>query len=124
AGVAAVWAISPRRGPDLVPTWAAAAALTQRILLGTSILRIWTRHPVTFAFEALALAQLAPGRFRLGIGPTSREQTEHVYGATYERPLDQLSEYLRAIRGLLHDGSIDFAGDYVVARGQIATPVD
>src|SRR5581483_1740228 len=108
AGVPAVWAISGR-GPDLLPTWAAAAMQTQRVLLGTSIVRTWTRHPIGFAQEALAIEQLAPGRFRLGIGPTGRAQAEQMYGARFDKPLTHLREYLTAIRSLLHEGSVDLA---------------
>lgn len=122
AGVPAVWAISGR-GPDLLPTWAAAAVQTERVLLGTSIVRTWTRHPIGFAQEALAIEQLAPGRFRLGIGPTGRAQAEQMYGARFDKPLTHLREYLIAIRGLLHDGAVDFAGEQVTARAQIAAPV-
>lgn len=122
AGVPAVWAISGR-GPDLLPTWAAAAVQTERVLLGTSIVRTWTRHPIGFAQEALAIEQLAPGRFRLGIGPTSRAQAEQMYGARFDKPLTHLREYLTAIRTLLHEGAVDFAGEQVTARAQIAVPV-
>src|SRR5579883_2326002 len=93
AGVPAVWATSGR-GPDLLPIWAAAAVQTRRIVLGTAILRTWTRHPLGFALEALALEQLAPGRFRLGIGPASKSAAEGMYGARYDRPLTHLREYL------------------------------
>ena len=121
AGIPAAWAISGR-GPDLIPTWAVAAVQTQRILLGTAIVRTWTRHPIGFAQETLAIEQLAPGRFRLGIGPTGKAQAEHMYGARYDKPLTHLREYVLAIRALLHEGSVDFAGEYVTTRAQIETP--
>jgi F420-dependent oxidoreductase-like protein len=122
AGLAMAWAISGR-GFDLLPTWMAAAVQTERIVLGTAIARTWTRHPLGFAFEALAFEQIAPGRLRLGIGQTSRAQAEQQYGARYDKPLTQVREYLIAIRSLLHTGKVDFVGEYVTARGEIATPV-
>jgi alkanesulfonate monooxygenase SsuD/methylene tetrahydromethanopterin reductase-like flavin-dependent oxidoreductase (luciferase family) len=122
AGIPAVWAISGR-GPDLIPAWAAAAVQTERILLGTSIVRTWTRHPIGFAMEALAIEQLAPGRFRLGIGTTARGQAEQMYGARFDKPLTHLREYLTTIRSLLHTGEVDFVGEYVTARTSIGRPV-
>ncbi|MFN8555952.1 MAG: LLM class flavin-dependent oxidoreductase [Dehalococcoidia bacterium] len=122
AGIPAVWAISGA-GPDLLPTWAAAAVKTDRVLLGTSVVRTWTRHPLGFALEALAIEQLAPGRLRLGIGPTGRAQAEQMYGAHYRRPLTHLREYLTVIRTLLHEGGVDFVGEQVTARAQIGRPV-
>jgi F420-dependent oxidoreductase-like protein len=122
AGAGAVWAISGR-GPDLLPAWAVAATQTERVLLGTSIVRTWTRHPIGFAQEALAIEQLAPGRFRLGIGTTGRGAAEQMYGARFDKPLTHLREYLTAIRTLLHEGEVDFAGEYVTARTSIQAPV-
>lgn len=121
AGIPAVWAISGR-GFDLLPAWAAAAVQTERVLLGTSIVRTWTRHPIGFAQEALAMEQLAPGRFRLGIGPSSRAQAEQMYGARYDRPLTHLREYLIAIRALLHEGRVNLAGEQITARAELPAP--
>jgi alkanesulfonate monooxygenase SsuD/methylene tetrahydromethanopterin reductase-like flavin-dependent oxidoreductase (luciferase family) len=122
AGIPAVWAISGR-GFDLLPAWAAAAVQTERVLLGTSIVRTWTRHPIGFAQEALAMEQLAPGRFRLGIGPSGKAQAEHMYGARYDKPLTHLREYVTAIRTLLHEGSVNLVGEQVTARAEISSPV-
>ena len=122
AGIPAVWAISGR-GFDLLPAWAAAAVQTERVLLGTAIVRTWTRHPIGFAQEALAFEQLAPGRLRLGIGTTGRSAAEHMYGARFDKPLTHLREYLTTIRALLHEGAVDFAGEFVTARAAIPHPV-
>jgi F420-dependent oxidoreductase-like protein len=122
AGVPAVWAISGR-GPDLIPTWAAAAVQTDRVKLGTAIVRTWTRHPLGFALEALAMEQLAPGRFRLGIGTTGRAQAEQMYGARFDKPLTHLREYMTVIRTLLREGAVDFQGEFTVARTEIPSPV-
>jgi len=124
AGVPAIWATSGDiGGADLLPTWAAAAVQTERIVLGTAIVRTWPRHPVSLAEEALAIEQLAPGRFRLGIGPTGETQAVQTYGAHYRKPLTQVREYLTVLRALLHEGSVDFVGEHVTARSRIHTPV-
>ncbi len=124
AGVPAVWATSGGiGGADLLATWAAAAVRTDRVLLGTSIVRTWPRHPIALAEEALAIEQLAPGRFRLGIGPTGETQAVQTYGANYRKPLTQVREYLTVLRALLHEGSVDFVGEHVTARAKIRTPV-
>jgi alkanesulfonate monooxygenase SsuD/methylene tetrahydromethanopterin reductase-like flavin-dependent oxidoreductase (luciferase family) len=124
AGVPAVWATSGGiGGVDLLTTWAAAAVRTSRVVLGTSIVRTWPRHPVALAEETLAIEQLAPGRFRLGIGPTGEAQAVQTYGANYHKPLTQVREYLMVLRSLLHDGEVDFVGEHVTARARIHTPV-
>src|SRR5207237_8214014 len=51
-----------------VPTLAAAAAITDRIRLGTLVASPNFRHPVPFARELIALDDLSGGRFTVGIG--------------------------------------------------------
>jgi F420-dependent oxidoreductase-like protein len=123
-GVPAVWLTQAGVAPDSIAVLAAAAAVTQRIKLGTSIIPTWPRPPVLMAQQALALAQLAPGRFRLGIGPSTPAGMEPLYGVTYRRPMTNLREYLQVLRALLHEGRVDFQGKMVRARARIAGPVD
>lgn len=123
AGVQAAWAtMGGAGGVDMIPVYAAAAVQTERILLGTAIVHTWPRHPIVLAQEAMAIEQLAPGRFRLGIGPTSAVLTRRMYGLDYRKPLTNLREYLVSIRALLHEGSVDFEGEHVIVRGQLRTP--
>src|SRR5680860_1303495 len=66
ANVANAWMVMPATGLDTLTLLAAAAVKTERITLGTSIVPAFTRHPLAFVTEALALEGLAPGRFDLG----------------------------------------------------------
>ena len=70
------------------------------------------------------LDHLAPGRFRLGVGPSHRPMMEGTFGVDFRAPLGHLSEYLSILKALLHDGSVDFNGRYYKARARIASPVD
>ena len=54
-----------------VPVLAAAAAVTERVRLGTLVATPNFRHPVTLARDALALDDLSGGRLDLGLGPGS-----------------------------------------------------
>ncbi len=72
AGVRQVWMGQPPFWPDVMTTFAAAAAKTSTICLGTSIVPTYPRHPLFLAQQALALHDIAPGRLRLGIGPSHR----------------------------------------------------
>lgn len=111
-GVPAVWSTVGGTAPDAVTIFAAAAARTRTIGLGTSIVPTYPRHPVALATQALALDGLAPGRFRLGIGPSHRPTIEGMFGIPMGRPLDHLREYLTVLRGLLWEGGTDFEGAY------------
>ena len=70
-GIAAAWMTTGMARPDNLTTFAAAAVRTQRIKLGTSIVPTFPRHPLVTVQQTQVIAHLAPGRFRLGIGPTS-----------------------------------------------------
>ncbi|HEX4433324.1 MAG TPA: LLM class flavin-dependent oxidoreductase [Acidimicrobiales bacterium] len=54
-----------------VPVLAAAAAVTERVRLGTLVATPNFRHPVTLARDALALDDVSGGRLDLGLGPGS-----------------------------------------------------
>jgi F420-dependent oxidoreductase-like protein len=123
AGIDAAWAtMGGAGGIDMIPVYAAAVMRTSTIRTGTAIVHTWPRHPIVLAQEAMAIEQLAPGRFRLGIGPTSAVLAQRMYGLDYRKPLTNLREYLVTIRQLLHEGSVDFQGEHVSIRGTLRTP--
>lgn len=114
AGVGTIWMTMSATGPDTLTTFAAAAMRSERVVLGTSIVPAFTRHPLGLAGQALALADLAPGRVRIGIG-TSHGPTMAAYGARPEddlraRPLSWLREYLTVARTALREGAVRFSG--------------
>jgi F420-dependent oxidoreductase-like protein len=111
AGLGAVWSTVGGTGPDAVTAFAAAAVRTDRIQLGTSIVPAYPRHPIALASQALVLADLAPGRFRLGVGPSHRPTIEGMFGIPMDRPLVYMREYLTVLRGLLWEGRVDFEGE-------------
>lgn len=111
-GLPAVWSTVGGTNPDAVSLFAAAAAHTNRIGLGTAIVPTYPRHPIMLASQALVLASLGPGRFRLGIGPSHRPTIEGMFGLPMGKPLDHLREYLTILRGLLWEGAADFQGEY------------
>src|SRR5947209_14297081 len=112
AGPPTPWSTVRGTNPDAITTFAAAATRTQRIQLGTSIVPAYPRHPVMLATQALVLADLAPGRFRLGIGPSHRPTIEGMFGLPMERPLEYMREYLTVLRQLLWEGTTEFTGEF------------
>ena len=111
-GVPAVWSTVGGAAADAVTLFAAAAVRTARIGLGTSIVPTYPIHPVKLASQALVLADLAPGRFRLGVGPSHRPTIEGGFGLPMGKPLDHLREYVAVLRELLWEGRTAFQGAY------------
>jgi F420-dependent oxidoreductase-like protein len=97
---------------DPLTFYAAAASQTGEIRLGTSIIPIFPRHPMVVAQQALAIHDLAPGRLRLGVGPSHRHIIEGWYGLKMQSPLSYLREYLTVLRSALWEGKVDYHGRF------------
>lgn len=123
-GIPAAWLTTGGVGLDALTLFAAAAVRTSRIRLGTSITPTFPRHPLVVVQQVQVLAQLAPGRFRLGLGPSHRPTMERTFGVDFRAPLGHLREYVQIIKTILQRGAVDFDGRYYRAHGQIRTPVE
>jgi alkanesulfonate monooxygenase SsuD/methylene tetrahydromethanopterin reductase-like flavin-dependent oxidoreductase (luciferase family) len=86
AGVDTAWMVMHPLGWDTPIVAAAALARTARIKVGTSIVPAFTRHPLNLAAQAITLDELAPGRFRLGVGTGNLAATANELGTPIARP--------------------------------------
>ena len=123
-GVGAAWLTSSGGGGEAMSVLAAAAATTDNIKLGTSIVQTWSRHPVTLVQQTQVIASLAPGRFRLGVGPSHQATMETMFGADFRAPIGHLREYLHILRSLLHTGAVEYEGRWYSANASISAPLD
>ncbi|HAL47645.1 MAG: LLM class flavin-dependent oxidoreductase [Chloroflexi bacterium] len=123
-GIHAAWLTSGGGAGDSMAVLAAAAASTDAILLGTSIVQTWSRHPVSLVQQAQVIADLAPGRFRLGVGPSHRTPMERMFGADFRAPLGHLREYLQIVKPLIQSGSVEFEGRWYSAAATLPGPLD
>ena len=112
AGVQQIWMTNTPWFPDVLTTLAAAAIKTSIVRLGTAITPTYPRHPVVLAQEVLALHDIAPGRLRLGIGPSHRAIVEDIYGLPQTTPLVHLREYVKVLHSILWDGKVDHHGEF------------
>lgn len=123
AGVPAVW-LTTGAGPDAMTVFAAAAPSTRSIRMGTAIVPSFPRHPVVVAQQAADIAQLAPGRFTLGIGPSHATAIENRYGIPYVKPLEHLREFVTLAKDLLRGAQVDFDGARFKVHGKLAYGAD
>jgi F420-dependent oxidoreductase-like protein len=112
AGVRQIWMVQPPSGPDTLTTLSAAATQTSTVRLGTSIVPTYPRHPLVLAQQALSLYDIAPGRLRLGIGPSHQAIIEGIYGLPQTTPLAHLREYVKVLRAALWEGKVDHHGRF------------
>jgi F420-dependent oxidoreductase-like protein len=115
-GIAMVWTTVGGPTADPVTALAAVGAATGRIGLGTAVTPTYPRHPITLAAQAIAIDDLAPGRLRLGVGPSHKPIIEDAYGLPMGKPLAHLREYVTVLRTLLWEGAADYSGDYFTVK--------
>ncbi len=111
AGVRQVW-MTQITSADTLTLYAAAAVQTKGIRLGTAIVPTYPRHPLALALQAMTLGDLAPGRLRLGVGPSHRPTIEGMYGLPMTAPLEHLREYVTILRAALWEGQVNFQGRF------------
>ncbi len=122
-GVHAAWMTTGGASLDSLTCFAASAAATTSIKLGTSIIPTYPRHPLVVAQQAQVVAQLAPGRLRVGVGPSHRPTIESM-GIDFRAPLGHLREYIQILKDILQTGAVDFQGKHYSATAGIAGPLD
>jgi F420-dependent oxidoreductase-like protein len=112
AGVRQIWMTQGPSNPDTLTIFAAAAAKTSTVRLGTAIVPAYTHHPLALAQQALAIDDIAPGRLRLGIGPSHRPIVEGIYGLSQTTPLTYMREYLQVLHAILWEGNVNHHGHF------------
>ncbi len=93
-------------GLDAFSPLVLAAQWAPRLRLGTAIVSIYTRAPVALAVSAATLADLAPGRFVLGIGTSSKVAVEQWNGIPFEKPYQRSRDMLAFLREALAGGKV------------------
>src|SRR5258708_1291100 len=73
-------------GIDGFPPLTLASQWAPQLRLGTAIVGIYTRAPVSLAVQAGTLAALAPGKFVMGIGTSSQVAVEQWNDIPFEKP--------------------------------------
>jgi probable F420-dependent oxidoreductase len=88
-------------GADAFTPLVLASQWAPRLRLGTAIVPVYTRGPGLLAMSAAALAELAPGRFVLGIGTSSPVIVENWNAQPFEKPFARSRDTLRFLRSAL-----------------------
>jgi F420-dependent oxidoreductase-like protein len=114
AGVDDIW-FNQGLDSDAVSVSALVAREVPRIVIGTAVVPMYYRHPVTLAGLATVAQLAAGGRFVLGIGLGHRAQVEGVFGTPFDRPVRHLRDYLQALRSLLDTGTAAVRGATLTA---------
>ena len=91
--------------------------------LGTAIANVYTRGPATLASVAAGLANLAPGRFVLGVGSGSQTIVESWNGGVFTKPATRVREMAQFLRAALAGERVVFKGETISVDGFRLTSV-
>lgn len=84
---------------DALTAIAVAGQSTERIELGTAVVPVQTRHPITMAQQALTTQAVCDGRLTLGLGASHHWIIRDQFGLPYERPAALIRDYLAVLNG-------------------------
>jgi F420-dependent oxidoreductase-like protein len=100
-------------GSDAFTPLAWYGSQTSRIRLGTSIVQISARTPVSVAMHTLTLDHLSNGRVVLGLGVSGPQVVEGWYGQPFGKPLARTREYVDVVRQVLaREKPVESAGPH------------
>ena len=117
-GFDSLWAGDHLLGPapvlDALCCLSAAAAVTERVEVGLSVLQLGLRHLVWTAKQLVTIDILAPGRLRIGVGVGGEFPEEFLAaGADRQSRGRRLDEMLEVLPDLLEGRAVDHAGAHV-----------
>lgn len=92
-------------------------AMHSSMRLGTAIANVYTRGPATLAQTAASLADLAPGRFELGIGSGSEPIVELWNSLSFRKPATRVKEMVQFLRRALAGERVVFEGETFSVNG-------
>ncbi len=114
-GYAALW-MPEVVGRDPFSMTAYLLANTRKLIFATGIANIYARDPMTMNAIQKTLAEIAPGRFILGIGVSHKNIVSDIRGHDYGKPVATMRNYLEQMgQSAYHSASKNSASPVVIA---------
>ena len=105
-GYTDVWTGEANSADGFTPL-ALAAVASDRLQLGTAVVPVYTRGPGLLAMQAATMAELAPGRFALGVGSSSDVIVERWNAIPFTDPYKRVRDTVRFLRQALTGEKVD-----------------
>src|SRR5258708_28410146 len=104
-------------GTDALTLSAVVLGGTQRIRVGIAVVPAYSRPLAVLAATVATLADLAPGRFALGLGTSSEAMIEGWHGMKLEKPATRMRETLTLLKSMLAGEKTAFHGETLRSTG-------
>jgi probable F420-dependent oxidoreductase len=125
-GFQSAWVVEQLLGaiPSLEPIelLTYAAAVTQRIRLGSAVLLTALRSPIHTAKSLATLDHLSTGRLTVGVGLGGNTQVYPASGLPAERRAARFAEGLRLMKRLWTEPRVTFEGEFFAVRDASMEP--
>lgn len=112
--------VVPSYEPVTLLTW--AAAVTQRIRLGSAVLLTALRSPLHLAKSLATLDHLSGGRLIVGVGLGASRRVYPAFGLAAERRAARFAEGLAVIKRLWTEERVTFEGEFFRLRNAAMLP--
>ena len=123
-GYTDVWT-SEKAGTDAFTPLVLASQWAEQLRLGTAVASVYTRGPALLAMNAATVAGLAPGRFVLGIGASSKVIVQEWNAAEFTTPLRRVRDTLLFLRSALGGEKVTETYETFSVTGfRLENPVD
>jgi probable F420-dependent oxidoreductase len=110
-------------GYDAIVMSTVVATHTERLVVANGVLPVQTRTPVILGMAAAALNHLAPGRFALGLGLSSKTIVEQWHGLSFSPALGQIREAVEIVRQVASGERVNHEGKfYRVKNFRLTSP--
>lgn len=107
---------------EALMTLSYAAAVTDRIGLGTEVLVLPQRQPTLVAKQISTLDTLSGGRVRLGVGVGWQASEYEALQETFSNRGNRMDEAIKLLRAYWRDEQIDFDGAYYQIEAMAMEP--
>jgi len=115
-GFQEIWTAEADGTDGFVPL-ALAASWVPAMHLGVAIIPAYTRGPALLAQSAATIAEMAPGRFTLGLGSSSDVIVERWNGISFDKPYARVRDTLRFLRQALAGEKVTEAYESFTIKG-------
>lgn len=127
-GWAAAWFGEPGLAADPLVTAAAGASVTSAVPIGVGLVNVWRMLPAALASAVRSLADAAPGRLTVTLGPWWDPLASQA-GAGRHQLVDAMADATAIVRRLLagetvsHDGPVFSVGGVALGRDPVGLPL-
>jgi len=102
-----------RHMPAQIPSLAAAAAVTDKLVFGTNVTIVPQHNPITLAKELATLDRISGGRLIFAFGSGWVEDEAAVFGYPFNKRLGVTLDYMKAIKLLWTEDEAGYEGEYI-----------